>query len=110
MLKLEVTFEEIDYGELLAGFLPILLENMSSKDAKSRGVADLIAGLGDAPVRMLTAAFKELPQQNMNDLLAGIVSIYREDLLKLANTKLQEQNITGGVTDIRLENVKTSNP
>ncbi len=105
MLKLEVTFDEINYAELAAGFLPMLLENLSNKDVKSKEVALLLEKLGDAPKRMLEAAFKELPQQDMNNLLAGIVSIYREDLMKLANEKLREQNISGGVTDIHLENI-----
>ncbi|SHK63907.1 hypothetical protein SAMN02745136_02982 [Anaerocolumna jejuensis DSM 15929] len=105
MLKLEVTFDEINYAGLAAGLIPMLLENLSRKDVKSKEAADLIANLGDAPERMLTAAFGELPQQDMNNLISGIVSIYREDLMKIANDKLKEQNISGGITDIRLENV-----
>lgn len=105
MLKLEVTFDEINYAEFAAGMVPMLLDNLSRKDVKSKEVAALITALGDAPERMLAAAFRELPQQDMNTLLAGIVSIYREDLMKLANEMLREKNITGGVTDIRLENV-----
>lgn len=105
MLKLEVTFDEINYAGLAAGLIPMLLENLSRKDVKSKEAADLIANLGDAPERMLTAAFGELSQQDMNNLISGIVSIYREDLMKIANDKLKEQNISGGITDIRLENV-----
>lgn len=105
MLKLEVTFDEINYAELLAGFLPMLLENMSKKDSKSREVADLLGKLGDAPAKMLEAAFSQLPQQDINNLISSIVSIYREDLLKISNQKLREQNISGGITDIKLENV-----
>lgn len=105
MLKLEVTFDEINYGELLSGLIPMILENMSGKDAKSNEVVNLINGLGDAPARMLTAAFAELPGQDINKLLSGIFSIYREDVLKLINDKLKEQKVTGAVSDIRLENV-----
>lgn len=105
MLKLEVTFDEINYAEFAAGLIPMLLENLSGKDDKSKEVAALIANLGDAPERMLAAAFRELPQQDMNNLLAGMVTVYREELMKLANDKLKEQNISGGITDIRLDNV-----
>ncbi len=105
MLKLEVTFDEINYGELVSGLIPMILENLSSRDEKSKEVANLINGLGDAPARMLTAAFSELPGQDINKLLSGIFSIYREDVLKIINDKLKEQKLTGSVTDIRLQNV-----
>ncbi len=105
MLKLEVTFDEINYGELVSGLIPMILENLSSRDEKSKEVANLINGLGDAPARMLTAAFSELPGQDINKLLSGIFSIYREDVLKIINDKLKEQKLTGAVTDIRLQNV-----
>ncbi|WP_033168279.1 hypothetical protein [Clostridium sp. KNHs205] len=105
MLKLEVTFDEINYGELVAGLIPMILENLSSRDEKSKEVVNLINGLGDAPARMLTAAFSELPGQDINKLLSGIFSIYREDVLKIINDKLKEQKLTGAVTDIRLQNV-----
>lgn len=105
MLKLEVTFDEINYGELVSGLIPMILENLSSRDEKSKEVANLINGLGDAPARMLTAAFSEFPGQDINKLLSGIFSIYREDVLKIINDKLKEQKLTGAVTDIRLQNV-----
>lgn len=105
MLKLEVTFDEINYAEFAAGLIPMFLENLSGRDDKSKEVAALIANLGDAPGRMLEAAFRELPQQDMNNLLAGMVTLYREELMNLANDKLKEQNISGGITDIRLDNV-----
>lgn len=105
MLKLEVTFDEINYGEFISGLIPMILENLSSKDEKSKEAVNLINGLGDAPTRMLTAAFAELPGQDINKLLSGIFSIYREDVLKIINDKLKEQKLTGAVTDIRLQNV-----
>ena len=105
MIKLEITLKEIDYNSLIGNILPRLLINLSGTEDKTGKLAQLLLGLEEVPNKMLEAALGVLPQGEKDDLLIRMISIYKEDILKLINNLASEQQIAAEVSDLKIENL-----
>jgi hypothetical protein len=106
MIKLEVTLDKIDYNSVFATILPKMLTSMSTKNDKNGELAQLLLGMEEIPVRMLTASLDVLPQEEKDDLLVKILSIYKVDILSFLNQVLSEQQIAADISAINLVNVQ----
>lgn len=106
MIKLEVTLDQIDYNSVIATVLPKMLIGMSAKNDKNGELAQLLLGMEEIPVRMLTASLDVLPQDGKDDLLVKILSIYKIDMVSFLNHILSEQQIAADIAAINMVNVQ----
>ena len=105
MLKLEIVLKEIDYNQVIAQLLPKLLSNLSAQGDKSEKLAQILIGMGDTPVKMLSAAFELLNQSEKDELLVQLLSIYGEDIVTNLNHMALQQNIAAEVDHIQLTRI-----
>jgi hypothetical protein len=83
-----------------------MLIGMSAKNDKNGELAQLLLGMEEIPVRMLTASLDVLPQDGKDDLLVKILSIYKIDMVSFLNHILSEQQIAADIAAINMVNVQ----
>ena len=106
MIKVDIVLEEIDYNEVVNAMVPKLLEILSDKDTKLASISKVLTNMGSSPANMINAALNVLSQDQRNDLLANICTIYNDDIRELINQIMMEQQLSTAISDVKIQNIK----
>lgn len=106
MLKIEVTIDAIDYEETIVNLAPMLLQKMTEQEGNTSKLAQLLIKTKDLPCDVLKAAIGAIPKEQRDELLANILTIYKQELSESLNEAITKNNIKAEIKDF---NIGTSN-
>lgn len=105
MLKFEVTLNEINYSSIIVNTLPKLLNDLAYKDEKINKLMTLLYNQNVVPSVMLANAINTLSQEQINNVIVGIATLYSDEIVKTANNILNKEQLEIEVARIKVDNV-----
>jgi hypothetical protein len=102
MLKLELVLKDIDYNSVAEQLLRKFLANKSNQEDKAGKLAKVLLGMGTAPNNMINAALDILTQEEKNEFLVQLISIFSEDITGNLNHIARQQNIAVEVDKVSI--------
>lgn len=105
MLKLEVTLNEIDYSSIIINTLPKLLNDLAYKDEKVNKLMALLYNQNVVPSVMFANALNTLSQEQINNLVVGIATLYSDDIVKIVNDIINKEQLNVEIARIKLDNI-----
>lgn len=105
MLKFEVTLNEIDYSSVIINTLPKLLNDLAYKDEKVNKLMALLYNQNVAPSVMLANALNTLSQEQVNNVIVGIATLYSDDIVKIVNEIINKEQLNVEIARIKVDNI-----
>lgn len=105
MLKLEVTLNEINYSSIIVNTLPKLLNDLAYKDEKINKLMALLYNQNVVPSVMLANAINTLSQEQINNVIVGIATLYSDEIVKTANNIINKEQVEIEIARIKVDNV-----
>lgn len=105
LLRLCVEIDAIDYQTAVQNLLPSLLITLSNKQDGTGRIGHLLLGIKELPVTMVKAAIDAVPPQKRDDLVATVLTEYREDIRKYLNEMIVSKQIKAEIRKIKIESV-----
>lgn len=105
MLKIEITVDDIDYGQTAANITPTLLVKLAEQDSKAGKIVQLLMGMPDIPGNMVSAAIGAIPKDQRDTLFANILMEYRAELTDSLNKIIEKNNIKADIKSIKVTSV-----
>lgn len=105
MLKFEVTLNEIDYSSVIINTLPKLLNDLAYKDEKVNKLMALLYNQNVAPSVMLANALNSLSQEQVNNVIVGIATLYSDDIVKIVNEIINKEQLNVEIARIKVDNI-----
>lgn len=105
MLKLEVTLNEINYSSIIVNTLPKLLNDLAYKDEKINKLMALLYNQNVVPSVMLANAINTLSQEQINNVIVGIATLYSDEIVKTANNIINKEQLEIEIARIKVDNV-----
>jgi hypothetical protein len=105
MLKFEVTLNEIDYSYMIINTLPKLLNDLAYKDEKLNKLMALLYNQNVVPSVMLANALNTLSQEQINNTVVGIATLYSEDIVKTVNEIIKKEQLNVEIARIKVDNI-----
>lgn len=105
MLKFEVTLNEIDYSSFIINTLPKLLSDMAYKDEKVNKLMELLYNQNVVPSVMLANALTTLSQDQINNVVSGIATLYSKEIVKTVNEIIKREQLGIEIARIKADNI-----
>ncbi len=105
MLKFEVTLNEIDYSSLIINTLPKTLSNLAFKDEKVNKLMELLNKENVYPSILLANALETLSQEQLNNLIAGIATLYSDEIVEKVNEIINKEQLNVEIARIKVDNI-----
>lgn len=105
MLKLEVTLNEINYSSIIVNTLPKLLNDLAYKDEKINKLMALLYNQNVVPSVMLANAINTLSQEQINNVIVGIATLYSDEIVKTTNNIINKEQVEIEIARIKVDNV-----
>ncbi len=106
MLKIEVKIDDIDYEKTAVNLLPVLLERLNEKDDKSRKLVRTIRNMNELPEQVLTAAIRAIPLWKRDELVAFVLTEYKEEVSDMLKAVIIKNNIKADIKDFKIDHTK----
>lgn len=104
MLKFEVKLNEIDYNFIIVNTVPKLLKDLAYKDEKINKLMAILSDLNVVPSSLLANALNTLSQEQVNNLIAEVATLYSEEIVNTINEYINKDQLIIEIAKLKVKN------
>ncbi len=101
MIRIEISLENIKYGEIADTLLPIIIDKMSAREDSGR-LIQILNGLDKLPGAIAKSALNSLPEGVKEDVAVYFMEKYKDNIVDFINTFAEEKEIKAEISGIRI--------
>lgn len=101
MIKIEISLDQIDYGEIADTFIPVVIDRLSSKEDSGRMI-QILNGLDKLPGSLAKSVLNSLPESAKEDMAVYFMEKYKDRIIDFINTFAEENQIKAEVDRIKI--------
>lgn len=101
MIKIEISLDKINYGEIADTFIPVLIDKLSSKEESGRFI-QILNGLDGIPGSLARTALNTLPEHVKEEMAVYFMDKYKDKIIDFVNDFAEENQIKAEVDHIKI--------
>ncbi|MGB8451134.1 MAG: hypothetical protein WCD89_02275 [Anaerocolumna sp.] len=101
MIRIEISLDQIKYGEIADTFIPIVIDKLSSKEDSGR-LIQILNGLDKLPGSVAKTALNTLPESVKEEIAVYFMEKYKDGIIDFINAFAEENQIKAEVDGIRI--------
>lgn len=101
MIKLEVEIDNIDYEQNITNLMPLLMDILDKNKITNKAIAILTEN-SELAEKMVKAAIREIPEDKRDELLADILTEYKQEIINTANRAILKYYIKAELKEIEI--------
>lgn len=99
MIKLEVEIDNIDYEKNITNLMPLLIDILNRNKISSKAIS-ILTNNSELAEKMAKAAIREIPEDKRDELLADILTEYKQEIIDAVNRAILKYYIKAELKDI----------
>jgi hypothetical protein len=101
MIKIEISLDQINYGEIADTVIPFVIDKISSREDAGKFI-QLLDGLDELPGSLAKTALDVLPEKLKEEMTVYFIDKYKEGIREVINNLAKENKIMAEVSKIRV--------
>ncbi|WMJ85354.1 hypothetical protein [Anaerocolumna sp. MB42-C2] len=101
MIKIEVLFDKINYGEIADTIIPVIIDRLSEREDSGK-LIQILDGLDKLPGSIAKTALNTLPESVKEEAAVYFLEKYKDKMKEFINTFAEENQIQAEVSGIKV--------
>lgn len=101
MIKIEISLDQINYGEIANTFIPMLIDRLSSREDSGR-IMQILNGLDKLPGSLAKTALNSLPEAAKEEMVVYFLEKYKDKIIDSINGFADENQISAEINKLKI--------
>jgi len=101
VIKVDISLDRIDYGEIADTFIPVIIDKLSAKENAGR-LIQILKGLDDLPGALAKTVLNSLPENAKEELVVYFLEKYKDKIIEAVNEFARVNQVKVKIGEIKV--------
>lgn len=101
MIRVDISLDQIDYGEIADTFIPVIIDKLSAREDAGK-LIQILNGLDKLPGTLAKTVLNSLPENAKEEIAVYFLDKYKDKIIETANEFAKVNKVKGKVKKIKI--------